>query len=548
MKLSKKLVALMSATALTLNAGSFAFANPTHQLKQSNPNAATSTPIKHLVVIFQENVSFDHYFATYPTATNPKGEPKFFGANNTPSVNNLVSANLLTNNPNFTNSANGAGAANPFRLDRTQAASADQNHNYTPEQESEDNGAMDLFPKYTGTASPGGVGAFGTTGQVMGYYDGNTVTGLWNYAQRFAMSDNARTDGFGPSTPGALEVVSGQLNGLASVKGSSGLGSYYVADGQNGYTDIGDVDPAGDVCSSTSSTITMTGPNIGNLLNAQGVTWGGFMGGFNLGLTNANSTTGCARSTTSTVTEVDKADYIPHHAWFQYYATTANPTHARPSSDAAIGYTFTAGGKKLDPANHQYDINDFFAAVKKGNFPAVSYLKAPGYQDGHPGYSDPLDEQAFVVKVVNFLQQQPGWASTAVIIDYDDSDGWYDHVYATPTSASFTSEDQLNGSSVCGTGTPPNGLSGHPVQGRCGPGLRTPFIVISPYAKNNYVSHVQITQASVVKFIEDNWLGGQRLGGGSFDATTGSINDMFDFTAPDNSRLYLNPRSGEVVN
>jgi phospholipase C len=272
------------------------------------------------------------------------------------------------------------------------------------------------------------------------------------------------------------------------------------------------------------------------------------MGGFDLTVKNPNNTTGCARSTTSTVTNVDKADYVPHHMWFQYYQSTANYTHARPSSEMAVGYTFEANGKKLDPANHQYDTNDFFAAVKKGNFPAVSYLKAPAYQDGHPGYSDPLDEQAFVVKVVNFLQSQKEWANTAVIIDYDDSDGWYDHVYATPTSASFTSVDQLNGNGICGSGTPPNGLSGKPVQGRCGPGLRTPFIVISPYAKENYVSHVQISQASVVKFIEDNWLGGQRIGGGSFDATAGSINDMFNFAQPDMSRLYLNPNSGEVVN
>ena len=73
-------------------------------------------------------------------------------------------------------------------------------------------------------------------------------------------------------------------------------------------------------------------------------------------------------------------------------------------------------------------------------------------------------------------------------------------------------------------------------------------MVISPYAKQNYVSHVAITQASVVQFIEDNWLGSQRLGGGSFDATTGGISDMFNFAQPDPSRLYLNPRSGEVTN
>jgi len=311
---------------------------------------------------------------------------------------------------------------------------------------------------------------------------------------------------------------------------------------------MGDVDPAGDVCSSTSNTVQMTGLNIGDLLDAAGVTWGGFMGGFDLSIKNANGTTGCARSTTSTITQTDKADYVPHHMWFQYYQSTANYTHARPSSIMSVGYTFEANGKKLDPANHQYDVKDFYTAVRKGNFPAVSYIKAPAFQDGHPGYSDPLDEQHFVVQLVNFLQQQKDWANTAVIIDYDDSDGWYDHVYATPTSASFTSADQLNGNAVCGTGTPPNGLSGKPVQGRCGPGLRTPFMVISPYAKNNYVSHVQISQASVVKFIEDNWLGSQRLGGGSYDATAGSIDDMFDFTQPDQSRLYLNPTTGEVTN
>lgn len=94
-------------------------------------NLTTSTPIKHVVVIYNENVSFDHYFGTYPNATNPTGEPAFTAAAGTPSVNNLKTpTDLTTNNPNFTNAANGADAANPFRLDRTQAASADQNHAY----------------------------------------------------------------------------------------------------------------------------------------------------------------------------------------------------------------------------------------------------------------------------------------------------------------------------------------------------------------------------------------------------------------------------------
>ncbi len=535
MKFSTRASALIGATTFTLGSLSPAFAG----------ELPTATPIKHLVVIFGENVSFDHYFATYPNATNPEGEPPFVAKKKTPLVNNLANNNLLTNNPNL-NSANGAGATDPFRLDRTQAASADQNHGYTAEQQAEDNGAADLFPLYTGHGTQGGVGAFGTTGQVMGYYDGNTVTAMWHYAQRFAMDDNAFTDTYGPSTPGAIEVVSGQTNGLALVK--SNASSYYVPDGQGGYTLMGDVDPGNDVCASATNTGAMQGTNIGDLLNAQGISWGGFMGGFDLSVQNANGSTGCTRSTTSAVTGVDENDYIPHHAWFQYYQSTSNPTHARPNSVKSIGHTLIPGTKTVDPANHEYDINDFFAAVSAGNYPAVSYLKAPAFQDAHPGYSDPLDEQAFVANVVNFLQQNSQWKDTAVIVTYDDSDGWYDHQYITPTSPSFSAADELNGTGVCGSGTPGNGIGGLPVQGRCGPGVRVPFFVISPYANVNYVSHTRISQASVVRFIEDNWLGGQRIGGGSFDATTGSIMDMFDFSQAHMSRLYIDPQSGEVTN
>jgi len=510
----------MGATALALSASSYALAK----------EVRTATPIKHLVVIYNENVSFDHYFGTYPYATNPKGEPAFHAKKNTPTdINTTENAGLLTNNPNYTNPLNGAGAANPFRLDVTQVATADQNHSYTPEQQAEDNGAADLFPLYTGAGTSGGQGAFGTTGQVMGYYDGNTVSAMWSYAQNFAMSDNARTDTYGPSTPGAIEVVSGQTNGLQIGVDTNGKTSFYVADGQGGYTDIGDVDPANDVCSSTTDTAYMTGQNIGDLLNAASITWGGFMGGFNLSLTNPNGTTGCARSTTSNYTEVTETDYIPHHAWFQYYQSTANPSHARPNGVQDIGYTYDPGTNILDPANHQYDVDDFYAALEAGNFPSVSYIKAPAYEDAHAGYSDPADEQVFLVDLINFLEQQPEWKDTAVIVTYDDSDGWYDHAYASPISASYTSADQLNGNGICGSGTQQNGLNGLPVNGRCGQGVRIPFMVISKWAKKNYVSHVPISQASVVQFIEDNWLVGQRLGGGSFDATTGSINDMFKF-------------------
>jgi phospholipase C len=346
-------------------------------------NVKTATPIKHLVVIFQENISFDHYFGTYPLALNPGGEPAFHAAAGTPTVNGLSNA-LLNNNPNL-NPANGAGATNPFRLDRSQAATSDQDHDYINEQEAFDSGLMDLFPAFTGTPGPppGAPPIADTTGLVMGYYDGNTVTAYWNYAQHYAMSDNSYDTNFGPSTPGAINLVSGQTNGaINDVNGPGAL----VSDGNGGMTDISDADPGGDVCSTTSGeTFQMSGQNIGSLLNTAGVTWGFFEGGFNLGIVNPNGTTGCNRKTTSAITGTLKNDYIPHHQPFQYYPSTANPTHVRPTSVATIGQT--------DGANHQYDILDFYAAVQAGNFPSVSFLKAPGYQDGHAGYSDPLDEQ-----------------------------------------------------------------------------------------------------------------------------------------------------------
>ncbi|HEY5255139.1 MAG TPA: alkaline phosphatase family protein [Acidobacteriaceae bacterium] len=501
--------------------------------------ARTATPIKHVVVIFGENISFDHYFGTYPYATNPNGEPRFVAANNTPAVNGFTSA-LLNNNPNFLNSAgNGAGAMNPFRLDRSEAATADQDHNYTPEQEAFHAGLMDSFPEYTGTPGPPPAGQT-NNGLVMGYYDGNTVTALWNYAQRYAMNDNSFDTTFGPSSPGAINLISGQTNGVSD---QINAGSKVVTDGGS-TTLIGDADPVGDTCSTTTGAqVALSGQNIGDLLNSRGVTWGWFEGGFDLALTNANGTTGCARSTLSKVTNVAEVDYIPHHEPFQYYASTANPKHLRPSSTRMIG---RAG----DQANHQYDINDFYTAVEANNMPAVSFLKAPGYQDAHAGYSDPLDEQAFVVSIINFLQHTPEWSSTAVIINYDDSDGWYDHQMGPIVNQSTTASDMLSGNGQCGNGTDTAlaGPDAQHAQGRCGYGPRLPMLVISPYARQNYVDHTVTDQTSIIRFIEDNWLGGQRIGNGSFDALAGSLNTMFNFKYPQNQGMYiLDPTTGQVA-
>jgi phospholipase C len=516
----------------------------------------TTTPIKHLVVIFQENVSFDHYFGTYPQAANAPGEPSFYAAPGTPSVNGL-SAELLANNPNL---------SNPQRLDRSQAHTCDQDHGYTDEQKALDRGLMDEFVQHTGRQKTvkectGVASGVEPNYAVMDYYDGNTVTGLWNYAQHFALSDDSYDTTFGPSTPGAFNVTAGNTYGTICGPASAVFGAAPCAEGpltttpghpaaQGTGTTYSDADPYYDVCSATqdhnpaAKTIQQGGRNIGDLLSERGVTWGWFQGGFASPgyVPGQPSTDNLAKVCTETHKNIAGEvvnDYSPHHQPFQYYASTANPEHLPPTSVGAIG--------RADEANHQYDVRDFWAAADSGNLPAVSYLKAPAYEDGHAGYSDPLDEQRFLAETINHLETLPSWSSTAVVIAYDDSDGWYDHQMSPIVNQSQTPLDALTGTGECGSNLAkvPLGEEGQHEQARCGFGPRLPLLVVSPFSKPNYVDNTLTSQTSVVRFIEDNWLGGERVGGGAEDAATGSLEEMFDFHQLPFRRLFLNPETGE---
>jgi phospholipase C len=545
----------MSTSSLAAGAGLCLLVGagfPATGLAQDSGGPATASPIQHLVVIFQENVSFDHYFATYPVALNPTGEPFFRASDDTPSANGLGTLTngnpdgvLLTDNPNASNtSGNGANAINPFRLDRSQASTCDQDHNYGDEQKAFDQGLMDLFPGSVGVGSCTSPYDWGKgKGLVMGYFDGNTVTALWNYAQNFAMNDNSYGTTFGPSTPGLLNLVGGNTFPATPSAASTKV----VPNNAGPGTLVGDLDPTGDVCSGTPM-VSMGGQNIGDLLNAQGVTWGAFMGGFDLTVTNPNGTTGCHRSSPATPANGGPTnDYIPHHAFFQYWPSTANPAHNRPTSVKAIG-TSNDGG-----ANHQYDLHDFFHALAAGNMPAVSILKAVAAGDGHAGYSDPLLEQSIMlVPTINAIMRSPFWRSTAIIVMYDDSDGWYDHQMspivnssAVTNSASPANGDQLNASGQCGNGTPLDGI-----QGRCSYGPRLLLVVISPFAKANFVDHTLTDQSSVLRFIEENWGTGQ-IGGGSFDQLAGPLWNMFDFednhlnSLKGQRQLILDPTTGQ---
>jgi phospholipase C len=528
-------------------------------------HSRTATPIKHVVVIFDENESFDHYFGTYPYAANTGGTP-FVAKPGTPTVHGLYSeisstgpiGPLLTDNPN---------EYNPQRLTPAEALTSDQNHGDVPEQLADDNNKQDAFVQNTESSSPSGCAPeYCPPGISLDYFDGNTVTGLWNYAQNYAMSDNDFDTAFGPSSPGAINVVSGNTAGGYAVDANSsstpgvkttapGEVSALGSDGTG--TIYGDIDPFFDQCSDNNHTPptsgqpspegVLTGPNIGNLLNAKHVTWGWFQGGFAPTSTNSGGAVcGAEHELTSNGANVsEELDYVPHHDPFQFYASTANPAHLPPSSLNDIGYT--------DQANHQYDVSLFADALNGtggATLPAVSYIKPPKYENGHPGNSDPLLEQQFVVNTVNSIEESRYWSSTAIIITYDDSDGWYDHVIPPV----------INGSDDPAAGTTPavgdtKVCSSVPItvgtaEDRCGFGDRLPFLVISPYTRQNYVSSQLLNTASVVKFIEDNWLHGQRIPG-SFDAVSGSIDGhggLLDFNVrPHFSPVILDPTSGAVV-
>ncbi|HEY1777908.1 MAG TPA: alkaline phosphatase family protein [Solirubrobacteraceae bacterium] len=502
------------------------------------------SPIQHVVVIFDENVSFDHYFGTYPTALNAPGEPAFHALAGTPSVNGLSGA-LATANPNLDL---------PARLDPSQALTCDQNHGYSAEQAAFDGGLMDKFVQdttgsgCTQSANPD-TGSYGPNGIVMDYYDGNTVTGLWNLAQHFSLNDNSFSTQFGPSTPGAINLISGQTGGAVLHGGTS----TNVANG----TDIGDAEPYYDQCSNATLplntadtsysplgapggvTMSMTGKNIGDLMNAEGMTWGWFQAGFAPSAI-ANGRAICATAHTN-IGGASVADYSEHHEPFQYYASTANPYHNAPSSVSKVGVSDPAGTALTAAVNHQYDLSWFNKALTAGDMPQVSFLKAPEYEDGHAGYSDPLDEQRFIADEVDQIEQSQYWRNTAIVIAYDDSDGWYDHQMGPIITPSEDAADALDGAGKCGSST-----STPSPNDRCGVGPRQPLLVISPWSKQNFVDNTFTDQSSITRFIEDNWTLG-RIGGAA-DAQAGTLDNMFDFGGSGNApAIILSDQTGEVT-
>jgi phospholipase C len=512
---------------------------------------ATKTPIKHLVVIFDENIPFDHYFGTYPNAKPNMDGSVYFGKpkDDTPAVNGYTPT-LLSNNPNLL-----TGGGNPFRLDRSQASTCNPSNAYTKEQEAYDGGLVD---KYAIT-NPAASGTCSIPFLSMGYYDGNTVTALWNYAQNYAMSDNDFDTEFGVTVEGHMNLLSGQTHGLQTLVGNCGSPApgtcaspktdtnSYAGTINNG-TIIANVEPFYDDCGDNSSgtppQVVMTGKNVGNLLNSASVSWGWFYGDFSP-VTTSGGVASCI------------TQYNPHYAPFDYYQSTANPHHITQTILSKVG-TDTCGD--FSCPNHNYDLTTFYNAIAAGNLPAVTFLKFAENATGHASDSTPLEEQTALVTAVNAIEQSPFWKDTAIILTYDDTGGWYDHVAGPIVSYSQDpTADAITGTPKASLGT---GSCGNPlpafapvIQDRCGFGVRMPLLVISPYAKRNYVDHSLNDSTSILRFIEYNWSLGTIGDPQSFDVlASGTVLGMFDFDdnhgddrSAESRKVILDPTYGVVV-
>lgn len=430
---------LTTVTMSSLIAASMILPLSVGTVSAQGTTVATKSPIKHVVVIFQENRSFDNYFGTYPTA------PGFHSLPNTPAVNGIPAGSY-----NLDENGNKVAPYHFTNNDQT----LDVNHGFDDMVKAYDNGKMDQFYAMSEKHTKGsGVIA-------MGYYDYNQLPAYWQYAQHFALADNWFQPVFGPSTPGALYLVAAQ----------SGTKDQQIK---------GDPTPKNNFGGDKSAGLNynLTYKNIGDELTASNIPWGWYQGGY----------------------AAKDDSYSSHHNPFQYFQNYEDGKYN----------------------NNLKDYNDLASDIDKGQLPAVTYVKAAYGEDEHPGtgnQSTPAAED-FSVKTINKIMTSQYWKDTAVIVTYDESGGYWDHVAPPQVDAG------------------PDGLQGD--------GPRVPALVISPYAKKNYVSHVQYDTTSILKFIEWNF-GVAALN--NRDANASNILDMFDFNHPDFSAYVYSDTNTNLTN
>jgi len=536
--------------------------------------------VKYVFVIYQENRSFDSYFGTYPGAQGLFSQ----SAAQTPGFNQeLVNTDgTVTSIHPFRigpydqcPDAQVNGVLTPTACYAADTDDIDHSHPRTVAKMDIQSGVplMDQFAhieelKYSPTGNPS-LKAKQMGELAMAYEDCDTIPLIWGYANKFVLFDNVFETLTGPSTPGNLAIIGAQAGQTQwalhpdlgyTDNGGSAPGVPVLNDNDPFWGSPHDPTPAakkmpvnpgdfpgyGIQINQTYATLplTLTGGNLQNVvkvdtdpvgdlddvqddisfissLHQATVPFGWYEEGYDKeptdpGPVDANGT---------------HASYITHHNGPQYFGYIANNSHLR---------------KQL------HGLEDFFTALDKHTLPqqgGVFYVKG-GYQnifklaptdadvtvqknflgdDDHPAYSDAQISESMVAEAINKIPNSPYWSQCAIIITWDDSEGDYDHLQ--PPLRTYGPDNSLITN-----------------------GPRVPLILISPYARTNFVSHDPGSQSSVVKFVDavfnlpplaklPDEMQGRKVGEREFgqkdlgpeDALTPDISNLLDAFSP--SRL-----------
>ena len=393
--------------------------------------------IEHVVIVVQENHTFDAYFGRYCTAAT--------GSNPT-----------CTSGPACCEAAPATEPGTeytPVVLDDTENGGYDPDHQQTCELSEIDSGKMDKYVDST-ISSCGNQGNFA-------YANAASAQPYWSLAGGNALADNY----FQP------------------IAGQSSSNDMYFARAKYVFTD-NDASPnaVNSVCNPGGPTTSYTDQTIGDLLANAGVSWSWYMEGYDDAVAAKTNTPPCPEApaacpAASTLGSIYPCVFSPGDDPFEYYSRfTDNPAYIK-------------------------DYTRLETDIKAGALPSVTFVKAYGFHSEHPGYGTTISAgTTFVNGVVSAISGSSYASSTLVLVTWDEGGGFFDHVSPPPTS---TVDNQPYGT-------------------------RIPLLAMGPFARKNFISHVQMEHSSIVKFLEWNWLGHTTGQLGNRDTTVNNIGSLLD--------------------
>jgi acid phosphatase len=443
--------------------------------------------VRHVVVIFAENHSFDNLYGMFPGADGVAGataeQATQIDHDGTP-LKELIVFRDGKPDPRFPRMPN-----RPFRIDAPpMSRGIDQIvpgpiHAFFHNQEQINGGKNNLF------AAMSNVG-----GWTMGYYDGSPFR-LWQWAREYTLADRFFMGAFGgsflnhqylvcacaprhPDAPPAMRAVldaDGKLKKLpdspsaavGAVRVVSRSGGQVTPDGFSVNTSQPPYQPSGiapaaggspDLADPRGSAREVPVPpqtqrTLGDTLSAKGVSWAWYSGGWNAASADGRQPAAVKRRVIYAADEGSPM-FQPHHQPFNYYARFAPGTP--------------------DRAEHLKDGEDFLRDIAAGRLPAVSFYKPAGRYTQHPSYTDIKTGDDHMADVLEKLRASPQWKDMLIVLTYDENGGYWDHV-APPTGPGWGD--------------------------RFGPGTRVPALLIGPQVKRGFVDHTSYDTTSIAKFI-----------------------------------------------